>query len=385
MSDSLYYCVKVSADGSFPPDAYDLSRDVAAVVWEERNNDPAMLTVTVPDPYKVMGHALREGMYLQYELGTENDHAVVFCGIIYTVEADFPGAGLPVLTLKAYDGLKELGMHKYSAPRGPEAPVSDVVSAIVADPAYKFASTTIDISAGFDVQEALMAQTDLAYLAALCHEHDCFMFVRPNPGTSGDFTFTDAATLMKQPPDVTLSYGRSGAESPMIEFHATVDADGLHVPDAVTSFEWLKGAPIAPITRTPDSPLTADDPYLDENLAAIADDDKRKALARLIAAADAAGETIKAMRLKGGDAEASEPLGPFSSVSAMQHKAENWTSIHAFGMAGSGRTGGTPKLRASAPVQIDDVGGRFSGRWFVTEVRHSLGRDGYHTEFSCRR
>lgn len=384
MADSMYYCVKVSADGKFS-DAYDLSSDLASVVWEERNCDPAMLTVVVPDPYKVMGHALREGMWLQYELGTENDHTVVFCGIIYTVEASFPPAGIPKLTLKAYDGLKELGMHRYSAPRQDEASIFDVVQAVVGDPSYKFATTMVDISTAFMVQEALMAQTDLAYLATLCQEHDCFMFVRANTGTSGDFTFTDAATLMKQPPDVTLSYGRTGTANPMIEFEATVDADSLHVPDAVSSFEWLTGAPIAPIKRTPDSPLLADDPYLDENLAAIDDSEKRGKLAGLIAAAAAAEATIQGLRLKGGEAEASEPLGPFSSVSAMQHKAENWCSIHAFGMTGSGRTGGTPKLRASAPVQIDDVGGRFSGKWFVTEVRHTLGREGYHTEFSCKR
>ena len=54
-------------------------------------------------------------------------------------------------------------------------------------------------------------------------------------------------------------------------------------------------------------------------------------------------------------------------------------------MTASGRTVGLPDLRAGSVVEINGVGERFSGRWFVTATRHRLGTSGYTTGFDCRR
>jgi uncharacterized protein len=52
---------------------------------------------------------------------------------------------------------------------------------------------------------------------------------------------------------------------------------------------------------------------------------------------------------------------------------------------GSGSTVGLPDLRAGSVVQIDGLGKRFSGRYFVTSSTHALGDGGYTTQFECRR
>ena len=51
----------------------------------------------------------------------------------------------------------------------------------------------------------------------------------------------------------------------------------------------------------------------------------------------------------------------------------------------TGTTVGLPDLRAGVNVQIQGLGPRFSGRYFVTETTHSIGEGGYTTRFSARR
>lgn len=51
---------------------------------------------------------------------------------------------------------------------------------------------------------------------------------------------------------------------------------------------------------------------------------------------------------------------------------------------GSGATVGLPDLVAGSVMEIDGLGTRFSGRYFVTATSHSLGDGGYQTQFECR-
>ncbi|HKQ04333.1 MAG TPA: hypothetical protein VJ464_04320 [Blastocatellia bacterium] len=52
---------------------------------------------------------------------------------------------------------------------------------------------------------------------------------------------------------------------------------------------------------------------------------------------------------------------------------------------GSGSTVGLPDLRAGNVVEIDGLGKRFTGRYFITSTTHAIGDSGYTTQFECRR
>jgi uncharacterized protein len=54
-------------------------------------------------------------------------------------------------------------------------------------------------------------------------------------------------------------------------------------------------------------------------------------------------------------------------------------------LTASGSTVGLPDLRAGCVVQIEGVGKRYSGRHFVTGTTHTIGDNGYTTQFTCRR
>jgi len=51
----------------------------------------------------------------------------------------------------------------------------------------------------------------------------------------------------------------------------------------------------------------------------------------------------------------------------------------------SGTTVGLPHLRAGSKIRLDNIGGRLSGEFFVTETTHTFNQSGYLTRFVARR
>jgi len=51
----------------------------------------------------------------------------------------------------------------------------------------------------------------------------------------------------------------------------------------------------------------------------------------------------------------------------------------------TGSVPGLPDIRSGTVLQIDGVGDRFSGRYFVISTTHAIGDSGYTTQFECRR
>jgi phage protein D len=52
---------------------------------------------------------------------------------------------------------------------------------------------------------------------------------------------------------------------------------------------------------------------------------------------------------------------------------------------GTGSMVGLPDIRAGTVLEIDGLGERFTGRYFVVSTTHSIGDSGYTTQFECRR
>lgn len=52
---------------------------------------------------------------------------------------------------------------------------------------------------------------------------------------------------------------------------------------------------------------------------------------------------------------------------------------------GNGSTVGLPDLRAGGVVELEGMGNRFSGRYFVVATTHAISDSGYTTQFECRR
>jgi phage protein D len=78
-------------------------------------------------------------------------------------------------------------------------------------------------------------------------------------------------------------------------------------------------------------------------------------------------------------------LPVFTAAEAKQRAIAMLTDRSKEMVTAHGKTVGLPALRAGTLVNIQGIGSRLSGSYFVTKSTHTLGEAGYVTEFDCRR
>lgn len=377
MGGDLYYRVSVSAGGA----DYNASDDISSLTVDQHEGQPDALSVEIADQYKVLSHALQEGMDVEVELGTDDDHAVIFRGRIYKVDGTFPTSQTPTLKIQAYDPSMRMGLKKRNRTFANMA-LSDIVTTVAAE---YFTSAEISVQGdpefpgnGLRQQE----ETDLAFLRRLASTYGCLLYV--TAGDSDDtFHFISQYTAMTMAPPVTVYYGRTDVEHRLLSFQSSADAAQIELPRVLSGIDYDTGQPTEVATTEVTDAGSVDDTFFDENLSAFSADhpDKAALLAGLITAAPAAQAALR-KDLGSSTREASPTFTTEAQQSAL---AQNQFSTSLRGMRASGSTVGIRQITAQTNIEIGDVGGRFSGTWFLSQVRHILDGQGYRTEFECRR
>jgi phage protein D len=378
MPGDLFYRVKVSAAGA----DYDLSADLTSLSIEEDEARPALLTVNLADPYKVFGHALQEGMDVEVELGWVDDHSLVFRGRIYLVDADFPSAGVPRLTLRAHDNSMRLGLRRRTRP-WTDTTLSGIVGSIADE--HGFDSSGVHLVgdptyAGNGIRQ--QNETDLAFVHRLADMYGAETYVAARDGLD-EFVFVAQREVMTSDPEVTLYHGRCGIPNHLLSFQASADVAEIQLPRVFAGVDFDLGDALDAVKAFVDEVGTQDDPFFDENMTAFRAREPERAarLEELLGAAPAArSEVIEDL----GEVDLVE-APTFVTAEDLRTLRQNQFSTSIHGMRGSGATDGNKDLRAQTNVALADVGGRFSGTWFLTQVRHMLDSAGYRTDFECRR
>jgi phage protein D len=377
MADDLYYRVSVSAAGA----KYDLSQDLGSLTLEERESEPAKLTIQLNDPFKVFGYALQDGMEVEAELGTNSDHSLVFRGRICHVDAAFPEGGVPTLSVFAYDKLIAMGL-RWRNRVFKDKKLSDIVRA-VATPYFTDVTITVSGDPSFGSEGIRQTdETDLAFLLRLADEAGCELYVVPTD--SGErFEFVAQKTIMEAEPDVTLFHGRCDVEHRLLSFTPSSDVSRIEVPAVMSGVDFEKGEATSVGTMTVEDAPLEDDEFVDESLTGFRKryPDKAGKIEALIAVAPAVqtallkelGETVRRVFLT------------FTTEADLAERLKNRFNTRRLGMQASGSTLGNHHLRAQVAAAILDVGGRFSGKWFLNQVTHSMTRSGFRTDFECRR
>jgi len=379
MNRDLFFRVSVNAGGA----KYDLSADLTNLLLEEDNTQADQLSVDVSDPYKVLGHAFQEGMEVEVELGKGDDHSVMFRGVIYKVNGTFPETGVPTLAIKAYDKSMDMGLLKRNRPW-----VNRTLSQIVADvaqPYFPVPRQDVVVLGDPDFGDDGMRQqdeTDLAFLLRLGGEFGCEMFV-----DSDDFGetlhFLSQKSIMERDPVATLHYGRCDVETRLLSFEPGTDVTNIQLPQVLSGTDYATGT-VSDVTLGDDEELgDQDDAFVDENLTAFRKryPDKADQLEGLLGAAE---DIHTAVRTKLGTATR-RAITTFVSPTELQQRRKNQFSTSRLGMRASGVTDGNRALHAQSTISLEDVGGRFSGTWYVSQVKHTLNGQGYKTEFQCQR
>lgn len=379
MENDLYYRVSVKAASA----KYDLSDHLSALTIDETGDSPDALTLELNDPFKVLSHAIQEGMDVEVELGHADDHSVIFRGCIYKGEADFPAGGVPTLKLTAYDKSMAMGLRKRTR-RWTDMDLQEVIRKIAL---AHFDASHIAINTegkpefkGNGLRQK--DQTDLDFLRRLGQEYGFEVFVLSDD--SGDALHCDShAHIMSQDPEVTLFHGRCGAAGHLISFQASGNVSDIRLARVYQGIDPKDGRIIQKKRPTSDDMNKAEDRYLDENLTRFREYDAEKADA-LVALIEAAPKVQSDLRAKlGGEERVTLP--GFATDEELDELMKNQFSTSVEGMRGSGATVGNHRLHAQVAIDLEDLGGRFSGKWYLLEVHHIVNGEGYKTEFKCQR
>lgn len=377
MAGALYYRVSVTAGQA----AYDLSHDLTSLSLDEEGGKPDQLSIELSDPYKVFGHALQEGMEVEVDIGSTDDHSVIFRGRIYKVESNLPAQGVPTLKLTAYDKSMAMGLRKRNrAFTG--LSLSDLVTQVAQ---IYFANIEVDLVgdpsfSGNGIRQ--QDETDLAFLLRLANHYGAEIYVLTEEDTE-TFYFTAQQTIMSADPEVSLYHGRCGVANRLISFQASGDVSDIQLPRVFSGIDYATGAPTEAAIAHVEDVGDTEDLFFDENMAAFGACEPERAdqLQGLLAAAQQIQQDLRSEL--GGEERESTP--GFVTQEDLNTRAENRFSTSIHGMRGSGTTVGNHRIRAQANIRIEDVGGRFSGLWYLPQVRHVLDRQGYQVEIQCQR
>lgn len=379
MPGDLYYRVSVSVSASGA--SYDLSDDLSSLAVDQQEGQPDALTVEISDPYKVLSHAVQEGMDIEVELGTDDDHAIVFRGRIYKLDGSFPGDAAPSLKLQAYDARMRMGLRPRNRPFADMA-LSDIVREVARS---YFSTIEIDVEGDPTFPRNGIRQkdkSDLAFLIELAETYGCVMYVTADD-RGETLHFIAQYKVMKSDPAVTVYYGRTDVEYGLRSFQSNVDAAQIQLPRTLSGIDYDSGEPTEIQTAELLDAGRTEDAFFDENFTEFRADqpDKAASLERLLGVADAARDLLR------GDLGTSVRSAVPTFITKAQQRAiaDNQFSTSLHGMRASGTADGIRKLVAQTSVEIKDVGGRFSGTWFLSQVRHVVDNMGYRSEFECRR
>jgi phage protein D len=379
VSSEIYYRVSVFAGSA----ECDLSKELSSLTINEDATRPDQLTAHLSDQYKVFGHALQEGMEIEVDLGTSEDHSVIFRGRLYKVEGSFPESGVPTLRLLAHDRSMAMGLRRRNRP-WTDMPLSGIVTTIAAD-YFMPAKIIINLRGdpeftGNGVRQQNL--TDLGFLRQLADRYGCEMFVIVDD-QGEELHFEAQYDIMKSTPEVNLVHGRCDAPNRLLSFAASSDISKIQLPRVFSGIDYETGEPTEVTTAEVEEVGDTEDPLLDENLTAFSESypERAEQLEGLLDAAESVQEQLR------------EELGTYNRVAIpgfttqeyLEQRAENQFSTSLHGMRATGTAPGNHRLHAQTAVSIFDVGGRFSGTWYLSQVTHALNQEGYTTELRCQR
>jgi phage protein D len=352
--------------------------DVTALVrrleLEESDSRADMATLTLGDDNLVLCDVLHEGLSVQIDLGGPYEHAVVFRGVVTAITGDYLSRGGPLVELTAADGLIGLTMRPRTR-RWWNAPVSGIVREV----ALANGLLPGRIEPGDDpivvdtAPEQQVEETDLAFLYRLAGRFDSKVFI-DHRGPTDSLNFVSTRSLLgEEPVDQHLVFNAN-----LADFRAGFDALATAGETHVVSSD----------------PTTGETVDVAEQLVDPAEASWVPDPARIARLGDGAS-LVTALLARGAPKRArlteSWRVPPRVAGAPARKASDRSLTLgdrsRRLGQLARGRAAGSILLRPRARVQVDGVGARWSGLWYLARVRHELevGRRSYTTSFVCSR
>lgn len=380
MSQELFYNITVGLSGV----SYDLSADISSLIISEESGKPDQMTIEISDQYKSFSHALKVGMDIEVDIGTVDDHSLIFKGTIYKVEGDFPKDEIPLIRLLAHDRSMAMGLRKYNR-RWRDMTLTQIVEDIGAE-YFGQQGVSVEVEGnpvfkGNGVRQ--IEESDLAFLLRLAKSYACELFVEVDEFGIETLYFKSQKSIMTGSPIMTVYYGRCDVDNRLLNFNANTDVASIQLSRQLLGMDYDNGVATELVTGEVEVVVETEDQFRDENLAAqsVASPLQVANLSGLLSVANSASDDI----YQALGESTREAVPTLTTPEELQERSINQFSTFIHGMQGSGTIRGNQRLHAQINIDIADVGGQFSGTWYLSQVRHTLNRDGYQTEFECQR
>jgi len=331
---------------------------VVRIVVDESDTRADVARVTLADGNLVLCDVIHEGQKVEIDMGRSDEHALVFRGVTTSVTATFPRVGSPFVELVAQDSLILLAMKPQT--KRWVANVSSIARQIALANSLVAGTIAPGEDAAFteDHPAQQVAETDLAFLQRLARAYDSKLYVdHSNPVDSLNLV-SNQSLLDATPLQQTLVFN-----STLQDFRVGFDA-------------WAADPEEHVVTTDPDS---GDRVTVDETLFRPDDITWTPDATRIARLGDGAARVTA---LVGASAGARARMRDVQRVpprlvgapprAASEHGRAHGDRLRHRGHTGRGRASGSIWLQPRARVQVQGYGGRWSGTWYLTRVRHEL-------------
>jgi uncharacterized protein len=302
---------------------------------------------------------------VEVRMGYMGDMRLMLTGTITTMEPSFPAGGMPTLSVRGMNVLNQLRRKQYTTIWQPDIKDSEIVQRLNAlqDPELggrRFPLEIVINPEAMNIEPVLdyvgqFNQYDIDFLLSRARQRGYVIYIM-EPASSGG-----RQRLYFGPPDAEH---RSDAravtfklewQKSLIEFRPTLTV--ANQIRSVTVKGWNRRTR-EEISET----VNIDDPALRSN----------RDLQEVLAECAPREEVVVEQPVYTRQQARNYALALLRSRLYQRVKA-------------TGTTVGLPDLRAGVHVEIDGIGSRLSGRYFVTETTHSYDDGGYTTRFTAER
>ena len=349
---------------------HDLRLDMMQATYRDSIDDIDSFELTVNNwdadegKFKYEPHSKPEfeklfdpGQQLELKMGYLGSTRLMLRGEITTLEPNYPGSGPPTLTVRGLNVLHSFrsAQHTWTWHKKRD---SDIAKEIGGKPVSKDQpglgmEVRVDADASRrETEERFVFMNnryDILFLLERARLHGYSVFLDEDSQTRRPFLYFGPSNRLR---DVTykLEWGKS-----LVQFRPTLTTTNQISTVTVRGWDRKTKKPIEGSAKLGDKDVPIN---VDQHAVALAIQARHEVVA---------DSTVYSK-------ESAEKLAKQILRNQLQEMVK-----------ATGVTVGLPDLRAGRKLQILKLGPRFSGEYFVTESKHTIGEDGYRTEFTARR
>jgi phage protein D len=352
-----------------------LLRDVMQVTYRDSTDEIDSFELVVanwdagnrqPQPkYEPPSSAQNAGIFdpgkkLDLRMGYMNDMTLMLTGVITTLEPNFPEGSYSTLSIRGLNVLHELRteQHTYSWTDYKDSDIATELGNMPLKSGHAGLALKVNVNPLKEGPESFVMmnnQYDIVFLLARARRHGYQVILNEKSTTNPERSlYFGPPETKKVSPDYKLVWGKT-----LTSFKPKLDTGRLL--SQVTWRGWDRKA-----DKLIEEKASWDDPDV---IPAGPEQQELKLIAQAF----------------GGRSDVRITPPPRNSAEAKQFAKDALKRQFQETITASGVTVGLPDLRAGRKVQIEGLGPRYSGRYYLTSTTHTIGDGGYRTQFEAKR